>query len=283
MRDRYEKEVSFIIATHNRCAVIMRTLERVAECGLDRCDYEIIVVDNASTDGTPEAVSSKCDRLIRLSRNAGSCAKGYGVDGGHGPPYLNGASGRYIVFLDDDSYPQPGSIARMIGHFENDPKLGAAGFVVHLPDKRKEGGALPDVFLGCGVGFRATALRQSGGLDRSFFMQAEEYDLSFRMAQTGWRVRMFDDLHVAHLKTPHARKSERTTFYDIRNNLRVAARYLPAPYYGVYRTDWLQRYWWLAQRDDRLNERTPMRDAAEFEKPRGLKPAAQEITAQEIN
>jgi hypothetical protein len=137
----------------------------------------------------------------------------------------------------------------MIERFDSDSRLGAAGFLVHLPDGRQEGAALPDVFVGCGVGLRADALRGAGGLDRSFFMQAEEYDLAFRLAACGWRVKVFDDLHVNHLKSGDARKSDRTTYYDTRNNLRVAARYLPARHYGVYRKDWLQRYAWLAERD----------------------------------
>ena len=236
-RDPY---VSFVLATYNRRAVVAETLARVHQCGLDRRDYEIVVVDNASNDGTVEAISPQGDVVVRLRRNAGSCAKADGVDR---------AGGRFIVFLDDDSYPRPGSVERMIGHFEKDPELGAAGFVVHLPDGRQEGSALPDVFLGCGVGFRAEALRQAGGLDRSFFMQAEEYDLTFRLVSTGWRVRMCDDLHVDHLKTLCARRTERTTFYDIRNNLRVVERYLPAPYFKIYRADCVQRYAWLAQRD----------------------------------
>jgi hypothetical protein len=137
----------------------------------------------------------------------------------------------------------------MVERFEADPRLGAAGFTVHLPNGRQEGGALPGVFVGCGVGFRAEALRAVGGLDRTFFMQAEEYDLSFRLVNAGWEVGVFDDLHVEHLKTEHARRSERTTFYDTRNNLRVIARYLPAPYNRLYGEDGLQRYAWLAQRD----------------------------------
>lgn len=232
--------VSFVLATHNRQAIVVKTLERLTGCGLDRSDYEIIVVDNASDDGTPEAAASRSDVLIALHRNAGSCAKAYGIER---------AAGRYIVFLDDDSYARPGSIARMIHRFEDDPLLGAAGFTVHLPDGRQEGSALPGVFVGCGVGFRSEALKAAGGLDHSFFMQAEEYDLSFRLVGAGWRVGVFDDLHVEHLKTDRARKSARTTYYDIRNNLRIIARYLPSPYCKVYRKDWLQRYAWLAQRD----------------------------------
>jgi GT2 family glycosyltransferase len=232
--------VSIVLATHNRREVVAHTLSELTHCGLPRGEYEIIVVDNASTDGTGEAVAGEVDLLIRLRRNAGSCAKAYGMDR---------ASGRYVVCLDDDSFPRPGTLSRMVERFEADPRLGAAGFTVHLPNGRQEGGALPGVFVGCGVGFRAEALRAVGGLDRTFFMQAEEYDLSFRLVNAGWKVEVFDDLHVEHLKTEHARRTERTTFYDTRNNLRVIARYLPAPYDRLYREDCLQRYAWLAQRD----------------------------------
>ncbi len=243
MNDRTPR-ISFVLATHNRREVVTRTLSQLAACGLDRSDYEIIVVDNASADGTPEAARSYADSVLRLRRNLGSCAKALGVDR---------ARGECIVFLDDDSFPRPGSIPRMIEHFGADPKLGAAGFTVHLPDGRLEGGALPGVFLGCGVAFRAGALRGVGGLDRTFFMQAEEYDLSFRLVSAGWRIDVFDDLHVDHLKTAQARKTDRTTYLDVRNNLRIAARYLPSPCFKIYREDLLQRYGWLAERDGHLH------------------------------
>ncbi len=250
--------VSFILATHNRCDVVRNTLARVAECGLDREDYEVIVVDNASTDGTPDAVASEVDLLLRRRGNEGSCAKALGVER---------ATGHCLVFLDDDSFPRPGSVGRMMERFEDDPRLGAAGFTIHLPNDELEGAALPDVFVGCGVGFRAEALRMVGGLDRTFFMQAEEYDLSFRLVAGGWTVKVFDDLHVDHLKTTRARKSERTTYYDIRNNLRLVARYLASPFYEIYRQDWRQRYAWLAERDRHVDS---FRRGARAGKYRGL-------------
>ena len=135
----------------------------------------------------------------------------------------------------------------MCAHFEADPRLGAAGFTVHLPDGSQECSALPHVFVGCGVGLRASALQEVGGLDLSFFMQAEEYDLSWRLLQADWKVKIFEDLQVDHLKSPLARRSERTTFYDIRNNLRIIARYLPQPFADIYLEDWLQRYAWIAE------------------------------------
>jgi len=240
---QHDLTISIVLATHNRLDVLMNTLSKLGECGLPRDAYEIVVVDNASTDATAATVEPLVDRLVRLRRNRGSCAKAYGVDR---------ARGRFIVFLDDDSHPVPGSLARMADHFERELRLGAAGFTVTLPDGRAEGSALPGVFVGCGVGLRHDALYAVGGPDRTFFMQAEEYDLSFRLAHAGWNVRLFDDLEVHHLKTPDSRRTERTTFYDTRNNLRVIARHLPAPYARVYREDCIQRYHWLAQRDGHL-------------------------------
>ncbi len=232
--------VSFVMATHNRRSVVLHTLDRIAECGLGVDDYEVVIVDNASTDGTCEAVEGRVSMLIRMGRNLGSCAKTCALDR---------LKGEFAVFLDDDSHPRPGSIKRMIERFEDDPSLGAAGFAVHLPDGGQESGALPGVFVGCGVGLRLEALQAVGGLDRTFFMQAEEYDLSFKLARVGWRVEVFDNLHVEHEKTAQSRKSDRTTFCDIRNNLRVIARYLPDPYYKIYRQETLQRYRWLAKFD----------------------------------
>lgn len=233
-------QVSFVLATYNRRGEVARTLSKLEECGLERSAFETIVVENASEDGTASAIRDRVDRLIELPRNRGSCAKAFGVD--H-------ARGEFLMFLDDDSHPRPGSVARMIDRFESDPRLGCAGFSVHLPDGSRECGALPGVFVGCGAGFRAKALRECGGLDRTFFMQAEEYDLCFRLAARGWEVAVFDDLHVEHLKSPQARRSDRTTYYDIRNNLRVLGRHLRGEAARIYREDWEQRYAWLAERD----------------------------------
>jgi hypothetical protein len=119
--------------------------------------------------------------------------------------------------------------------------------MVHLPDGGRESSALPDVFVGCGVGLRASVLRAVGGLDARFFMQAEEYDVCFKLVAAGHRIRVCDDLHVDHLKTPTARRSPRTLYYDTRNNLIVAARYLPTDLERIYRQDWAQRYGWLAE------------------------------------
>ncbi len=231
--------VSFILATHNRRDITLNTLRRINDCGLDPSRFEVFVVDNASTDNTPDAIRSTFPdvNLLALETNHGSCAKSFAVE--H-------SRGRYVVFLDDDSHPHPGSVGRMIERFESDDRLACAGFVVHLPNGQRECSAFPNVFIGCGVGFRRDALVEVGGLDATLFMQAEEYDLSFRLVNAGYRVETFDDLHVDHLKSPQARLNARTIHYDTQNNLLLVHRYLPDPIRRVYLQDWTQRYRWLA-------------------------------------
>lgn len=231
--------VSFILATCNRREVVLHSLEQVRRCGLGEDEYETIVVDNASTDGTAAAIGARVPevRVLRQKCNRGPCAKNAG---------LAVARGRYVVFLDDDSFPQPGAVLRMMEHFREDAGLGAAVFTVTLPHGTRECSAYPDVCIGCGTGFRREALLEVGGLPRDFFMAAEEYDLSLRLLDAGWKVRSFDDLHVTHLKTSASRFPRRITRLDARNNVSLALRYFPDPWRIEYAIDWLNRYRMMA-------------------------------------
>jgi GT2 family glycosyltransferase len=232
--------VSFLIATFNRRDVLLRTLGEVERCGLDPEQFEVVLVDNASTDGTAGAVAGEYPnaKVFRLSQNRGPCAKNVG---------LEAALGEFVVFLDDDSYPTPGSIDRMIDHFRSDSRLGAAVFTIILPDGSRECSAYPDVCIGCGTGFRRDALNAVGGLPDDFFMAAEEYDLSLRLLDSGWRIRTFDDLTATHLKTPGSRFPSRIARLDARNNVLLALRYFPDPWRMRYVTAWLERYRLMAR------------------------------------
>jgi GT2 family glycosyltransferase len=233
--------VTFLLSTFNRRAAVLQTLSQLQPLQ-SWPDFlaETIVVDNASTDGTADAITAEFPavQLIRERKNHGACSKNLG---------LVQATGQYIVFLDDDSYPTNDSIRRMIEHFEADSRLGAAVFDVVLPNESHECSAFPGVFIGCGTGFRREALADTGGLPDDFFMQAEEYDLSLRLLNAGWRIERFTDLCVHHLKTSSARQPARTTRLDVRNNLLVIARRFPRQWVWQYAIDWMRRYRWIAQ------------------------------------
>jgi GT2 family glycosyltransferase len=236
--------VSFVLPTYNRRDVLLHTLERVQQCGLAQGAFEVLVIDNASSDGTARAVRACFPSVVLLPQttNRGPCAKNAAV---------TVARGEFVVFLDDDSFPQPGAVSRMIEHFERDPRLGAAVFTITLPDGSRECSAYPDVCIGCGTGFRRAALREVGGLPEDFFMAAEEYDLSLRLLNGGWLVRPFDDLHVTHLKTPGSRYPRRVARLDARNNTLLALRYFPDVWRMRYAMEWLERYRLMAIANNR--------------------------------
>lgn len=235
--------VTFAIATHNRGRVLVECLEALrGNVGLARGAYEVLVVDNASTDGTAAlAAEVPGVRVIRLDRNEGPVAKNHAIAQ---------ARGAYTVVMDDDAYPLPGAVEAMLGHLAGRGDLGAAVFDVMLPDGSREASAYPDVFIGAGTGFRTEVVRRLGGLPTEFFMQAEEYDLSFRLLEAGLRVERFEDMPLRHLKSPGARIATRTTRLDVRNNLYVLAKYVPSPLCWELAADWLQRYFMMAQRRD---------------------------------
>ena len=233
-------DITILISTYQRRDVLLDTLGRLQRLQKHVArSIEIIVVDNASADGTADAVATNFAdvKLIRLRRNEGACAKNHG---------LRVAGGELVLLLDDDSYPDARSLQQMCWHFAADASLGAAVFNVELPDGSRECSAYPSVVIGCGSGFRRQALLEVGGLPDDFFMQAEEYDLSLRLLDGGWHIRRFDDLLVQHRKTAAARVPTRTTRLDARNNLLLIARRFPRRHVLPFAIDWMRRYAWIA-------------------------------------
>lgn len=101
--------ISVIVATHNRRALLARTISALEAQEWPRGDLEIIVVDNASTDGTREAVEDMAlqerrhgVRLLHESRPG----KSYAVNTG-----VTAARGDILAFTDDDVLPSPGWVS----------------------------------------------------------------------------------------------------------------------------------------------------------------------------
>lgn len=234
---------SYVIITRNRRDVLLKTLDRLARnSGLDAREWEVVIVDNASDDGSPEAAAAHPLRptVIRLYQNEGMSARN------HALPI---ARGEYITFLDDDSYPLPLMMARALEYMQTQPRTAALVARVFLPNGQPEAPAFPTVTLGGASIVRARVLKQVGGFPVEFFRQAEEYDLSFRIWQAGFRIERYEDICFGHDKAASGRSSALTRQMDLRNNLIIAERYLPPPLRREYRRDWLRRYAALARAD----------------------------------
>jgi len=234
-------ELSCVIVTHNRREPLLRTLDILhTQTPLPGSQWEAWVVDNASTDGTADAVARAYPavNLLRNTTNDGVGARSYAF----GP-----ARGRHIVLLDDDSYPVGDAVPRSIAYLDRTPTTGAVTGRVLLPDGREEACALPGVMLSGAVCIRKAVLDQVGGFRPEFFRKAGEYDLSLRMWQAGYAVERFEDIVYRHDKVTTGRSSALAHRMDLRNNLILTERYLPRHLRRVYRRDWLRRYAALAR------------------------------------
>lgn len=229
-------KLSYVIVTHQRREPLLRTLEILERTTpLPRSQWDTWVVDNGSTDGTAEAVRERFPNvhLIQRAGNEGVWARSYAF----GP-----ARGEYLILLDDDSYPTGDAAERSIAYLDAHPGCGAVVGRVVLPDGSFEACALPSVMLSGAVCLRKSVAEKVGGFRREFFRKAGEYDFSFRIWQAGYSVERFEDVVYRHDKFMGGRSSSLAHRMDLRNNLILAERYLPAGLRAEYRRDWSQRY-----------------------------------------
>ena len=103
----------------NSCGVIENCLRAIrTQQGIDPAIYEIIVVDDASTDSSAQKAGGFCDKLIKLQKNSGAAtARNNGV---------KTASGDIFVFVDSDVILEPHSLSNIISVFKKDDRISAA-------------------------------------------------------------------------------------------------------------------------------------------------------------
>jgi GT2 family glycosyltransferase len=114
---------SIVIATYNRAAALPSTLEALAHQDVPASDYEVLVIDDGSTDSTPAVLDSVSVPFrmstYRMSRNRGvSAARNLG---------LRNATGRYIVLISDDLLVPPNFIRSHVATMEAYPNAWVVG------------------------------------------------------------------------------------------------------------------------------------------------------------
>jgi GT2 family glycosyltransferase len=231
-------EVSIVIVTWNGRQYLGPCLEAVsAQQGIDA---EVILVDNASTDGTVEFVRARFPqvRVIALAENCGFAG---GNNAG-----VRVARGRFVAFLNNDTVADPGWLRALRGGI--DP---AAGFllttsrIVYMHDastvdsagdglfrwggafKRHHGasvdlaGASQEVFGVCGGACLVSkrVFDELGGFDEDFFFSHEDVDLSYRARLRGYRCRYVADAIVRHHGSGTSRRAAAFAVFHGQRNL----------------------------------------------------------------
>lgn len=195
--------VSIVILTYNRIDVLIEVINKLNT--LTYKNKELILVNNNSTDNTKEKIEELFPEilLINLDSNIGISALNYG---------LKLAKGKYILQLDDDSYPEADLIEKAITEFENNNNLGYIAFkVINLRYNLCETNEFPEfpkLFNGCGVMFNAEVFNKSGYYNNNIFIYYNEIDLAIRMIDKGYKTLYKQDLIVYHLQSTAARENK---------------------------------------------------------------------------
>ena len=223
-----DERVTVAVLTHNRLAEVERTLAALLSVPEPP---PVIVVDNASSDGTQRRLSARSDiSYIRLAHNVGAAARNVAV---------RQASTRYVALCDDDTWWEAESLRRAADILDRCPRhallvsrvlVGESGRVdptcevmatSPLPREPDDPGPPLLGFLAGASIVRRDMFLSVGGFSERLFIGGEEALVAIDFAMRGFRMSYVCDLTVHHFPSAHRDASARE-FYLLRNALWTA-------------------------------------------------------------
>jgi GT2 family glycosyltransferase len=247
LTDSRAPEISVAIVNWNRREYLRACLAALAR--QQNADFEVIVVDNGSSDGSAEMAQSEFGaRIIANPSNLGFCAANNQA--------FAAARGRFVALLNNDTEAEPGFLAALRRVFDEAPDIGMAAAKVlvyedprridkvgHLlyPDGQNRGRGTGEIDHGqydraedclwpdgSAAMYRKSMLDQIGGFDEDFFMFADDAELGLRARIAGWRCRYTPDAVVRHHRGRSLDPgSPRRIFLIERNRVLLAAKLFP--------------------------------------------------------
>lgn len=231
--------LSIIIVSWNVREDLKQCLRSIAE-NPPSGDYEVIVVDNASTDGTAASIKKE---FPKISFTGNTENRGFAAANNQG---IKISKGQYILLLNPDTIVHTGALDTLTRFMDENQDAGACGPKLLNADGTTQasarrfptfGGALyrhtilrnlrifrgsyekwlmkdfdhgrrcdVDQLMGAALMLRRTAIEQVGALDEKFFMYYEEVDLCRRLKEAGWRTVFVPETTITHLGGSSARQ-----------------------------------------------------------------------------
>ncbi len=255
--------------------LLRRALASVYASWGERPGLEVIVVDNASQDGSPAMVQQEFPQA-RLIVNPQNC--GYGAANNRG---IAVAAGEFLLVLNPDIEALDDALPRLAAHAQEQPDVGMLGPRMLWPDgetqsSRRRFPTLPVLFLestwlerlaprkllrryykqdqpdtasqdvdwitGAAMLTRRAVIESVGGFDEGFFMYSEELDWCRRIKEAGWRVSYCPDARIIH----HEGKSSEQVVAARHVYFQSSKVYYTRKYHGAAIAEAL-RLWLLAQ------------------------------------
>jgi GT2 family glycosyltransferase len=216
-----------VFLVYNRREALRESMQRMTlESGYPSDRLEVIVVDNASNDGTATMVRAEFPdvRLVETGRNLGAPGwnAGFAV-----------ARGDYVLILDDDAYLKPGGIQRAVEAAQQED-AGLVSFTVvssydeaYRFNDEWNTGLLS--YWGCAALVSRNALDQLGGYDPDIFIWGNELEFTMRLLDRGYAHLYLPDVVAVHMKKPDARFNLAISMRNFRHWSYVAAKLMTLP------------------------------------------------------
>lgn len=214
-------KLSIIIVSYNVCRDLVDCIKSIEENCPD-IEFEIIVTDNAGTDGTVRKIRSDFPQVILIENKEN---RGFSAANNQA---IKIAKGEYLFLLNPDTIIHPRSIGHMVKVLDENPDVGACGpgfaetdgtiarSVGYVPTLRSllyrntffrslgifrghyrkltslhvgnEGNSDVEQLSGAALMVRASVMREIGLMDENFFLYYEDVDLCLRIRKAGWRI-----------------------------------------------------------------------------------------------
>jgi GT2 family glycosyltransferase len=221
--------VSLVISVWNRKDDLRDNLRAIAAQTVPA--DQVVVVDNCSHDGTPEMVLAEFPwvQLIRMPHSQYGACETFNVG-------FASAHGEYVGILDDDVVLPKTFVEHMLAKFATEPEttaiLSPKVIEPEMPDWYKNSPKINaerylPTFRGCGSMARNEAIRKANWYDIRFFIFGNERDLTTRLLNLGYRVKMVPSVEVFHKAPFGMRHGKRSLYYHVRNFWLYAFKYLP--------------------------------------------------------
>ena len=210
---------SIIVVNYNTKNLLKHCLNSIIK-NFNKDDYEIIIVDNSSQDGSVEMLKNNFGDRIKLIVNNKNI--------GFGPANNLGASraqGKYLFFLNSDTITKSDILAPLKKFLNNSREVGVIGPKLVLADRTEQPyahGKFPNLLnviigklkkltvksgkpfevdwvSGAALIIRNDIFNQAGGFDEKFFMYFEDIDLCKRVKDLGYKVMVYSEVELIHL------------------------------------------------------------------------------------
>jgi GT2 family glycosyltransferase len=223
--DEQVVDMSIVLVCWNNKAYLDPCLRSLYDSGL-KSSFDVIVVDNGSTDGSQQMLAEKYPQ-VKLIQNAGNVGLGKASNQG-----IEATNGRHVLLLNNDTLVNGPALDVLVEYLDAHPEVGATAGKLLNPDGSFQSGFAPfstlleEFLIVTHIGdllwpgfpshgdsgqiketgwmssacllVRRAALDKIGLLDESYFIYGDEADLQYRLNKAGWKVVFLPNSSIIH-------------------------------------------------------------------------------------